>query len=70
MKELSHAIHNGLTLVASHWGGSGSMMSWLDSPPCSGHENCVSGVAKWSNIKIRTSNMQPNYCFSSKYIDY
>lgn len=43
-----------MVIIASYWGGSGSGMSWLDSPPCDASVNCNvnGGAASFSNLVL------------------
>jgi len=40
LSSMTDAFKQGMVVIMSYWGTSGSVMSWLDIPPCNSNENC------------------------------
>lgn len=53
LKPLTGPINNGMVLVMSYWGNTGSGMSWLDIPPCDISTDCKTDTqVPFSNIMV------------------
>eukprot|EP00056_Hartaetosiga_gracilis_P022355 m.29777 g.29777 ORF g.29777 m.29777 type:complete len:530 (+) comp9599_c0_seq1:237-1826(+) len=54
LNKITDSMVRGVTLTMSFWGDSGSLMQWLDVPPCSINQGCAKSGTKWtiSDIKI------------------
>ena len=49
---LDGAVRKGMTVVATNWGSTGKMMSWLDVPPCAVDTGCASNELRVSKISV------------------
>eukprot|EP00055_Hartaetosiga_balthica_P009432 m.37559 g.37559 ORF g.37559 m.37559 type:complete len:526 (-) comp6744_c0_seq1:255-1832(-) len=54
LNKITDTLIRGVTLSMSFWGDSGSLMQWLDVPPCNINTGCSKSGTKWtiSDIKI------------------
>lgn len=61
VKAMTAGIQYGLTPTLSLWGGAGTAMAWLDSPPCSTATACNSAAtvtySHWAVTSIRTTTL-------------
>jgi hypothetical protein len=57
MAAMDFVVKNQMALTISLWGGAGSVMSWLDSPPCDAGIACdPSAHATWKDFEISSSS--------------
>lgn len=53
VKKLTKPVMDGMAIVMSYWGVTGSQMSWLDVPPCDISTNCKTDTTvAFSNIVV------------------
>jgi cellulose 1,4-beta-cellobiosidase len=54
LSSMTDAFRTGMVVIFTFWGSTGSVMSWLDVPPCSINEACnTNAAATFSNIQIK-----------------
>lgn len=61
LASMTNAFREGMVVVMSYWGTTGSGMSWLDIPPCSANDNCNTNTqVTFSDIMV-TGNGTAQY---------
>eukprot|EP01120_Amphizonella_sp_Union-15-10_P013622 TRINITY_DN635_c0_g1_i1.p1 TRINITY_DN635_c0_g1~~TRINITY_DN635_c0_g1_i1.p1 ORF type:complete len:315 (-),score=61.11 TRINITY_DN635_c0_g1_i1:34-978(-) len=54
LSSMTEAFRQGMVIVMSYWGESGTGMSWLDVPPCNANENCNTNTqVSFGNVQVR-----------------
>jgi len=55
---MTDAFREGMVVIISYWGTTGSVMSWLDVPPCDINQSCnVNTAVVFSNISIQNGTL-------------